>query len=402
MNFSGIRSDFPFITGKQPIIYLDTAATSQKPRAVIDAIADSYAFYTAPVHRGVYALAEQVTQKYEDARATVAHFINAHVDEVIFTSGTTHGINFVAYAWADKHLQEGDEVIVTYLEHHANLVPWIRLAQQKKLVLKYVKLTVSGTLDYEHYLTLLTHRTKLVACTHTSNVLGCTVDVAFITAHAHAVGALVLVDAAQSIAHRTVDVRALDADFLVFSGHKMLGPTGIGVLYIKSSLHELIEPYQVGGGMVYHVQEHAASWAKSPRKYEAGTPPIIQVLGLAAAIDYITNAFVFDELSAYEGLLCKQLIESIESIPGLSIMGPLDELMSSGHMVSFYTRHMHAHDIAAYLNNYGIAVRAGNQCTQPLHTFLGITASVRISFYAYNTSEEVDKLSYALTKLLKA
>jgi cysteine desulfurase / selenocysteine lyase len=399
-----IRLDFPFFQAhrqkKQPLLYFDNGATTQKPQQVIDALTHWYSFESAPVHRGIYSLSEESTYHYEEARSIVARFIGAFDDEIIFTKGTTEGINFIADAWAALMLKPGDEIIITELEHHSNILPWIRLAQKNSLILKYIPIMEDGLLDYDSYRTLLTNNTKLVSFTLNSNVLGTYPDATYIIKHAHAVGAKVLVDAAQAVAHIPIQVHELGADFLVFSGHKMVGPTGIGVLYNARHMHEQVKPYQVGGGMVFEVNYHSASWLKPPRCYEAGTPPIAQAIGLAAAITYIQNTIDFGELKEYEALLCTQLIEGLADIPGVTLLGPLEQLTQSGHMISFVTDRIHPHDIAAYLDVQGICVRAGHHCAQILHKKLGIDGSVRVSFYAYNTSEEVAQLIDALRKIL--
>ncbi len=382
--------DFPFFRNNK-LLYFDNAATTQKPGVVIDAMSSFYARHNAPVHRGVYALAEEATILYEDARSAIAQFIGAYPDEVIFTKGTTEAINFVASSWAQVHLKAGDEIIITELEHHANIVPWIRLEKTRGIVLKYIPIKEDGTLDYAVYLEMLSEKTKLVSCTHTSNVLGSHTDLDLIIEHAHSVGAYVLVDAAQAMAHSSVSVQELNADFLAFSAHKMFGPTGIGVLYVPRHMQSQVEPYQVGGGMVYSVDFHEASWAKPPQRYEAGTPPIAEAIGFKAAVDYINTHISFDDLKAHEARLTGRLINALQHLP-VRILGPLDELKHSGHMVSFASENLHSHDIAAYLDKHRIAVRAGNHCAKPLHRRLGITDSVRISFAAYNTEDEVEQI----------
>lgn len=396
-----IRAYYPFFTHNKSLIYLDNAATTQKPQAVIDALADFYLMHNAPVHRGVYALAERATDLYEQARTSVARYIDAHPDEIVFTKGTTEGINFVASAWAQNNLNPGDEIIVTELEHHSNLLPWIRLEQSQGILLKYIPIDGEGNLDYQKYPSLLTNRTKLVACTHTSNALGTRVDLDFIIQHAHNAGARVLIDAAQAAGRYDVQAHRLNADFIAFSGHKMGGPTGIGVLYIARHMHESVRPYQVGGGMVYSVDFHHATWLKPPLEYEAGTPPIEQVLGLAAAINFIEKEIDREGLKKHEAQLCGQLIEGLNQIPSLRVLGPVSDLATSGHLVSFVSDTMHPHDMAAYLDKQGICVRAGNHCAQPLHKRLGIPSSLRVSFYAYSTLDEVTFLLEQLERISK-
>lgn len=387
------RKDFPFFSSDKPLIYFDNAATTQKPQAVIDAISHFYSYQNAPVHRGIYSLAEQATELYEEARQKVARYIGAFEDEVVFTKGTTESINFISATWA-SHLQQGDEVILTELEHHANIVPWIRLSQMHGIQLRYVPVNSDGTLHYEQYLSLLSSKTKLVSFTACSNALGTMVDIPFMINHAHRVGAKVLVDAAQIVGREKMDVHELNADFLVFSSHKMLGPTGIGVLFIARELHEAVEPYQVGGGMVFEVDLYKATWLKPPRKYEAGTPAIAEAVGFGAAVDYIKHNVALDVLRTHERTLSTKLYVALKSFSSVTVLSP-----SESHIVNFVSTRFHAHDIAAYVDQYGICVRAGNHCAQPLHKKLGVDSSVRVSFYLYNTEQEVDTLISALEKL---
>ena len=394
--FEKLRLDFPFFKAHKDLVYLDNAATTQKPQQVIDAMTEFYTQHNAPVHRGVYGLAERATEMYEDARQTVAHYIGAFPDEVVFTRGTTDGINAIAQSWAAVHLKPGDEIIVTELEHHSNILPWLRLEQSQGIVLKYIPVTSDGLLDYDAYEALLTSRTKLVACTHTSNALGTRINLPVIIKKAREKGARVLIDAAQAAGREFLNVHDLKADFLVFSGHKMAGPTGIGVLYIARHMQDQVEPYQSGGGMVYSVDFHNASWLKPPHRYEAGTPPIAQSVGLAAAIRYIQEKMPFDALQKHEAALCAQLIKGLSTFPLIRMLGPIEQLSQSGHLVTFVSENMHAHDTAAYVDKLGICVRAGNHCAQPLHRRLGITGSLRVSFYAYSTESDVSRFLAAL------
>lgn len=397
MIFKKLIKDFPIFNTKrndQDLIYFDNAATTQKPKQVVDAISDFYLYHNAPVNRGIYYLSEHATEMYNKSRKTVAEFISADFSETIFTSGTTDGINFLVYSWGYNNINKGDLIILTELDHHSNLVPWIRLAQSKGAIVKFIPINEYGQLDYNKYLEILTSKTKLVALPSVSNVLGTKVDISFIIEHAHKIGAKVLVDAAQSIAHSKTDVKKLNVDFLVFSGHKILGPTGIGVLYIKKELHDIVEPYRVGGGMVFSVEQQSnawcASWLDAPYKYEAGTPPVAQGIGLARAIEYINTNIDFEELKKYEASLCSYLIDNLENIDGIKIWGSKEELRSTGHIVTFTYTYAHPHDIAAYFDMYNICVRAGHHCAQPLHKKLCIEGSVRVSFYFYNTKEEID------------
>lgn len=395
-----LRKDFP-IFDKNNLIYCDSAATSQKPRHVIDALVQFYSYENAPVHRGIYKLAEQATARYEKVRETIARFIGAQsASEIIFTKGTTEGINLIAATWASDNLQAGDEIVLSQLEHHANILPWQKLTKTDGVIIRWIPIQADGTLDLSEIKTLINHRTKLVAITQSSNSLGTVVDCVPIIKQARAVGARVLIDAAQSVPHQKIDVTALDCDFLVFSGHKMLGPTGVGVLYIKKELHDTIAPYQLGGSMVFDVGFEHATWRQVPYRFEAGTPPIAQVIGLGAAVEYLENNINFHELQQYEALLCEQLIDGLEQIPQISILGPINQLKKTGHLVSFTVDGVHPHDIAAYLDTQSICVRAGHHCAQPVHTILALDSSVRASFYVYNTPEDVERLIQALRKLL--
>jgi cysteine desulfurase/selenocysteine lyase len=398
-----IRKDFPLLKKKidgKDLIYFDNAATSQKPQAVIDAITTFYTQHNNNIHRGVYQSAEETTAMYEDARKTVASFINAHPEEIVFTKGTTEGINFVVHAWAAHHLQAGDEIVISELEHHSNLIPWLQIAQEKKLKIVYIPVKSDGTLDLSKFSSIISSKTKLVSCLQISNALGSHVAIDTIITAAHNVGAKVLIDAAQSIAHIPVDVKKLKTDFLVFSGHKMGGPTGIGVLYIKKDLHEQTQPYQFGGGMPYEVDYHSVSFAKAPHKFEAGTPGIAQAIGLAAAITYFKKNIDFAQLAKHEAQLCARLIEGLSKHKKIRILGPIEQLKKTGHLVSFVIDGMHAHDVADYLGKEGICVRAGHHCAQPLAKKMGYVASVRASFYAYNTFEEVEKFLNLITLLV--
>lgn len=384
-----IKKDFPIFNNKQ-LIYFDNAATTQKPIQMINSIIDFYEKYNANIHRGIYSYGEYSTVLFEKSRQKVSRFINADVNEVIFTSGTTGSINFVALTWAEKLIKANDEIIITQMEHHSNLIPWQEIAKKKGAILKVIPLTSGYRLDLQAYEKLLTLKTKLVAVTHVSNVLGTVNDIEFITQKAHEFGAKVLIDAAQSIAHQKIDVKKINCDFLAFSGHKLLGPTGIGILYIKKELHNQIEPLQFGGGMVFEADIEKSSWLQSPYKFESGTPPIAQAIGLASAIEYIENNINFSDLQKLEANLCTRLIESLSVFKEVKILGPIEQLKKEGHLVSFTITGFHPHDVAAYLDTFGICVRAGHHCAQPLHKALGIESSIRISFYGYNTVKEVD------------
>lgn len=397
-----IRNDFPILKKRinnKPLIYLDSAATTHKPQQVLDVITTFYAEHNANIHRGVYALTEQATTLYEQARTRVAQFIGAHPHEIIFTRSTTESINMVAATWAHRHIKEGDEIVLSELEHHSNLLPWQALANDRGARLVFIPVTQDGTLALSELDNLISSKTKLVTISHVSNALGTHNDVERIISAAHAVGAKVLIDAAQSVPHQKIDAHALSCDFLAFSGHKMFGPTGIGVLYVASALHAAMPPYQYGGGMVYQADFTHATFLKMPQRMEAGTPAIAQAIGLAAAIEYIDSHIDFNELKKYEAQLCARLIDGLSSMPNIRILGPIEQLKECGHLVSFVVDGMHAHDVAAYLDTFGMCVRAGHQCAQPLATRLGIQAAVRASFYAYTTREEVDALLSALGSL---
>jgi cysteine desulfurase/selenocysteine lyase len=392
-NFKQLHKDFPILSQKidnNPLIYFDNAATTQKPQSVIDALVHFYTTCNANIYRGIHTLAEAATQLYEDARTKVALFIGAFPEEIIFTSGTTEGINFIASTWAEQHINAGDEIVITQLEHHANLLPWQQLVKKKGAMLRCIPVLQDGTLDMSLLDDIITHKTKLVAVVHVSNAVGTHNDIIVIANRAHSVGARILIDAAQSIAHQKIDVTQLNCDFLVFSGHKLMAPTGIGVLFIKKELHDQMPPYRFGGGMVEHADFLHATWRKAPQKFEAGTPAIAQAIGLGAAIDYINKNINFSDLVQHEARLCAQLIDGLLAFPEITLLGPLSQLKQNGHLVSFFVKNIHSHDVAAFLNSRGIAVRAGHHCAQPFATALGYDSSVRVSFYFYNTQEEVE------------
>ncbi len=396
------KGDFPLFSSDQRLCYLDSAATTQKPQQVIRALSTFYSEQNAPIYRGIYKLAEDATELYEKARSRVALYCGAAEEEIVFTQGATESINLIASSWAAQMLVPGDEVIISELEHHANILPWLRLEAERGIVVKYIPLTAHGAdLNYSAYREMLSSRTKLVSVTHTSNVLGTRVDLPFIIAHAKASGARVLVDATQAAGRTRLELTTLGADFVAFSGHKMLGPTGIGVLYIARAIQDEVSPYQLGGGMVYSVDFHEYQVAEAPLKYEAGTPPIAQAIGLDAAVQYLST-FSFEDLAQHEASLCSQLIEGLKKLPSFRILGSLEQLVQSGHMVSFVSSKAHAHDIAAFVDRESICVRAGNHCAQPLHSVLGIDASVRASFYGYNTADEVDHLLEVLAQFEKS
>ncbi len=399
-----LKSEFPLLSQTKhdtPLCYLDSAATSQKPQQVIDAIVHAYTTYNANPNRGIYALSEQATQQYEDARERVARFIGAQSHETIFTSGATAGINAIAQGWARYHIKAGDEILLSELEHHSNMLPWLRVAQEVGAVVKYIPITSNGLLAMDQLSSLLTNRTNLVAITQSSNAIGTPVDLQPIIEHAKQVGARVLVDACQSVPHMPINVKTMGCDFLVFSGHKMLGPTGVGVLYINEAIQDDVQPFMLGGGSVFDVDWHRYTLQKAPQKFEAGTPPFIQAMGLAAACDYLQQ-IPFSELHAYEAGLCRRFIEGLLQIDFVSILGPIDALQQSGHLVTFVVDGFHAHDVAAYLDQQGICVRAGHFCAQPLFKKLGYDAAVRASFYCYTQEQDIDRLIDALKQLKRS
>ena len=398
-----VRRDFPILAqtiNGYPLIYLDNASTTQKPTAVIEAITRFYSTYNANVGRGLYPFAEQATHEYELVRAQVARFINALPQEISFTSGTTESINRIALTWALKHCHSGDTIVVSELEHHANLLAWQQVCARTGAQLQFIPVNEHGLLVLDRLEQIIGPRTKLVCVSHVSNVLGTTNPIERISAAAHSVGARILVDAAQSAGHLPIDVKVLDVDFLAFSAHKMLGPTGVGVLYVKQELLDELEPLYVGGGMVFSADYQQASWLKAPQKFQAGTPNIAGIIGFGAALSYIEKKIPFSWLAQHEAALCTHLINRLCEIKSIKVLGPIEQLKSQGHLVSFTIEHMHAHDVAAALAAQGICVRAGHHCAQPLAQRLGIELSVRISFYAYNTIGEVDAFINALTRLL--
>ena len=393
-----IRNDFPILGRKvygKPLIYLDNTATSQTPRQVVDAIVDNYYNHKANVHRGVHCLSQEATDAMEASRERVREFINASsIEEIIFTRGTTESINLVAASYGSM-LDEGDEIILTVMEHHSDIVPWQLIASRRGLVIKVVPTDSVGRLDMDAFRSLLSPRTKLVAVTHISNVLGTVNPVAEIIAEAHAHGAVVLVDGAQAVAHLKVDVRALDADFYAFSSHKMYGPTGIGILYGRKALLEAMPPYQGGGEMIGHVSFAGTTWAELPFKFEAGTPDYIGAAALHQAIDYMCSIGV-ERIAAHEDELLRYTTERMLEIPGMRIFGTAPGKCA---IISFLIGHAHHYDTGMLLDKLGIAVRTGHHCAQPLMESLGIEGTVRASFAVYNTFAEADAFIAALRRI---
>ncbi len=394
------KQDFPMLMHYKDLVYCDSAATAQKPQMVIDRLTHYYTHMNASVGRGVYALAEQVTTEYEKVREKVAQFIGAQSSqEIIFTRGTTDGINFVATAWGDKNIKAGDEIVVTALEHHSNFVPWQQLALKKQATLKIIPINQDGSFVIKSVSDWITPKTKIVAMTHVSNALGVyNSHLKELVSAAHLVGARVLVDGCQAFGYQPVNVQELGADFYVFSGHKVYGPTGVGVLYIKKSVQFDVPPYQFGGGAVFEVKDESTSFREAPHCYEPGTPPIAQVLGLGAALEYVSACGVIN-IQRHVAQLCTQFIEGAQSIKSLRILGGVEHLTGSGHLVSFVVKDVHAHDVAAFLDTRGICVRAGHHCAQLVARALNYEASVRVSFAMYNNAHDVTRVLEALAAL---
>jgi cysteine desulfurase/selenocysteine lyase len=390
-----IRRQFPFFQPHpemRSVVYLDNAATTQKPYAVIEAVSNFWAHHNANVHRGGHGAGARASELYEAARARVAQFLNAReAAEIVFTRGTTEAINLVASSWGETFVKAGDEIIVTEMEHHANLLPWMRLAEKQGAHLKVWRITDDGRLNLEDLEQLLTERTRLVAVSHVSNVLGTVNPVAAICQRAHAAGALCLVDAAQSVAHMPLDVQAIDCDFLAFSGHKAYGPTGIGVLYAKRALLEAMPPYHVGGGMVQIVRWDRLVWAEPPAKFEAGTPPIAEAIGLHAALDFI-DAIGRSTIERYERELTAYTLERLQEVPDLRLHGPIPDRAG---IFAFSLGEIHPHDIATVLDTHDIAIRAGLHCAHPLGERLG-GPTARASLAIYNDTQHIDALIDAL------
>jgi cysteine desulfurase/selenocysteine lyase len=395
-----IRKDFPIFNrtirdGKR-LVYLDSGATSQKPQSVIDAELDFYRLHNAAVHRGAHQLAEEATDLYEGARETVAHFIGANADEVVFTKNATESLNLVAYAMGNApvgnrfHLTSSDGIVVTEMEHHANLIPWQQLAARTGAELSWFEVTPEGRLDLSQLDSIINEKTKVVALTHQSNVLGTINPLAEIVKRAHEVGAVVVLDACQSVPHMSVDVKALDIDFLAFSGHKAVGPTGVGVFWGKSDLLAELPPFLTGGSMIETVTMTAATWAPAPKKFEAGVPNMAQAAGLGAALRYLTNIGL-DDIHRHELKLTSYLLEQFAQISDLTVIGPTS-MESRGGSISFTFGDIHPHDLGQFLDNQGIAVRTGHHCAWPLNRKMGVVATTRASLYLYNTIEDCDAL----------
>ena len=389
-----VRGDFPILSTRingRPLVYLDNAATSQKPRSVIRAISDYYERSNSNVHRGVHTLSMMASEAYEEARAKVQRFVGApEVESIIWTRNTSESINLVAASWGLSNLKEGDEIVATGMEHHSNLVPWQQLAGRTGAVLKLISVQEGGTLDMKSAGEAITERTRLVAVTHVSNVLGTVNPVKDLAARAHSVGAVILVDGAQSVPHMPVDVVDLECDFLAFSAHKLLGPTGVGVLYGRPELLDAMPPYMFGGDMVLRVTYEDARWNQVPYKFEAGTPNIAGAIGTGAAVDYLT-ALGMESVWAHEQRLTAYALERMRELELVTVMGPQDPV-GRGGTISFSHEWIHPHDLGTVLDSMGIAIRTGHHCAMPLVRSYGLTASARASFHVYNNEEEIDLL----------
>jgi cysteine desulfurase/selenocysteine lyase len=406
IDVTALRKDFPILEREVrpgvPLVYLDSTATTQKPTAVLDAMEKFYRLNNANIHRGVHTLAEEATAMYEAARQQVADLIHAkNAREIVFTRNATEAINLVAYSWARANLKAGEMIILTEMEHHSNLIPWQMLAAERGVILEFIPVTDEGLLNLDVFKFLLERKPKLVAFTGMSNVLGTINPTVEIISLAHAAGALALVDGAQSVPHLPVDVQALDVDFLAFSAHKMLGPTGIGVLYAREKLLSAMPPFLGGGDMIKTVHLQTFTSNDIPHKFEAGTPAVAEAVGFGAAITYL-NALGMETVAEHEREIVAYALERLEEIPGVTVLGPKAE--KKGGVASFTLEGVHPHDVAQILDHYGVAVRAGHHCAQPLHEKFGISATTRASFYVYSMKEEVDKLVtgiYQVKKIFK-
>ena len=401
LNIDQIRADFPVLhqqVNKAPLIYFDNAATTQKPKAVIDALSAYYEHDNANIHRGIHTLAERATTAYELTRKKLAAFLNApSTDQIIFTSGTTAGINLVAQTFGRANVQKGDQIIVSNLEHHSNIVPWQMIAEEKGAEIKVIPVSDAGVLDIDAYKALLNPKVKLVAVNHVSNAIGTINPIAEIISLAHAVGAKLLIDGAQSVAHLSVDVQALDMDFFVFSAHKLFGPTGVGVLYGKRELLESMPPYQGGGEMIKEVSFSGTTYNELPYKFEAGTPNIADVIAFGAALDYV-QSIPSEALAAQEEALLAYATQKLQAIPGLRIVGTAPEKIA---VISFVIEGVHPQDIGVLLDKFGIAIRTGHHCAQPLMQRYELVGTCRASFAFYNTFEEIDRFVLCLEKTLQ-
>lgn len=393
LDAAAIKRDFPILNqaGDPPLTFLDSAASSQKPQAVIDALVHYYSEINSNVHRGVYGLAVKADAAYDAARERVAKFLNAaDPAECIYTRGTTEAINLVAHSWGRANLNAGDLVVVTEMEHHSNFVPWQMVANERGAEFAMVRMTADGQVDQDHYRELLARAPKMVAFTHVSNALGTINPAKEMIAAAHEAGAVVCLDAAQSAPHMPIDVQDLDVDFLAMSAHKMIGPMGIGILYGKSALLNAMDPYQGGGSMIRKVTLEQTTWADIPNRFEAGTPSVADAVAFTAALDYLDDVGL-DAISRHEYALVSEAIHRLSELPGVTVFGPGADVHRAG-VLSFSVDGVHPHDVAALLDEKGVAVRAGHHCAQPLLKKLGVTATTRASFYLYNTKDDIDRL----------
>ena len=403
INVDSIRLDFPVLKRTpygSPLIYLDSAATSQKPTIVIDALNEYYRNYNSNVHRGIYSISIEASEKYEDSRKKVSKFINSkNISEIIFTRNTTESINLVAYSWARSNLEKNDKIILTEMEHHSNIVPWQILSEEKNIEIDFIKITEEGLLDFDHFLTILDKKTKLVSLTHVSNVLGTINPINKIIKASHDFGAKVLIDAAQSVPHFNVDVQQINCDFLAFSSHKMLGPMGIGVLYAKEEILNEMVPFMVGGDMIKEVYLEKSFCNDIPWKFEAGTPNVGGSIALGYAIDYLTQLGM-DNVFRHEQDLTSYAYENLIKFADLQIYGPTSLEQRCG-LISFNLGDIHPHDLATIMDEEGVCIRAGHHCAMPLMNRLNVSATSRISFYIYNTYDDVDMFLKALSKAKK-
>lgn len=398
VNAEQLRADFSIlqeIVNDEPLVYLDNAATTQKPQAVLDRLMTYYQTENANVHRGVHTLSDRATTQYEAARETVREFINAKsTAEVLFTRGTTTSLNWVADRLGEAVISEGDEILISYMEHHSNLIPWQEVAKKTGATLNYIELTADGCLDMADARAKITDRTKVVAITHVSNVLGGVNDVKTLAEWTHEHDGILVVDGAQAVPHMPIDVQAIDADFYAFSGHKMLAPTGIGVLYGKRTLLERLEPVEFGGEMIDTVTKYESTWKDLPWKFEAGTPNIAGAIGLAAATDYL-QAIGMDQIRDHEQALVQYVLPKLIAMDGITVYGPTDPTQRAG-VITFNIDGVHPHDVATAMDMEGVAIRAGHHCAQPLMDYLDVHATARVSFYLYNTKADADKFLEAV------
>ena len=402
-DIASIRKDFPILgqsINGHPLVYLDNAATTQKPRQVIDALTRYYETSNANIHRGIHTLAVRATEQYEGAREKTARFIGApRTADIVFTRNTTESINLVARAWGDANVGAGDEIVLSVMEHHSNIVPWQQICQRSGARLRFAQITDDGLLDLAHLRSLVSAKTKLVSITHISNVLGTINPIAEIARMAHGAGALLLVDGAQSVPQMSVDVGQLDADFFAFSAHKMYGPTGVGVLWAREGILDAMDPFLGGGDMISVVREEESTWADIPHKFEAGTPNIADVIAFGAAIDYL-SCIGMGAVRSHEVLLAEYALEQLSTVPGLKVLGP-GKPQACGGAISFVIDGVHPHDVATIADGFGVAVRAGHHCAQPLMRRLGVPATSRASFGVYNEPREIDVLVEALQHAAK-